>query len=364
MQENTETHPSEARLLPLLLKATGLALLIVLVMLFITALGVGVYGYSQLKKFSEAAGMPLSFFYTEIKANWNVQPEKQDAGHSTFLVLGTDTVAGRGNVPPLTDTMLLASLNLQSGKVALLSLPRDIWSPDYKTKINALYSYGSKHTPENPAAFPTNVISEMTGVPIHHTFVITLDTVSELINTLGGIQVTVPESFTDTEFPRPGVDVSTEHNREKLYMTVTFTSGTQTFTGEQALQYIRSRHSSGETGTDTDRNKRQYLVLEALAAKMQSKQVLLNPELMGKLYAFYAKNFAGELSFSEAVRIASTLAEKKTTPEIVEAQLSASSTDKSALLYNPPPRTTNNQWLYVIQDSTAFKAFIRSHLYE
>lgn len=364
MQEK-EVYPTPApSLLMLFLKATGLALLFTSIMLFVSALIVVGYIYSRLKVFSSEAGVPLSTFYSEIKSNWEVSPAKQDNGHITFLLLGLDSVEGRGDVPPLTDTLLLASLNLQNKKISLLALPRDIWNDPYKTKINALYAYGQERYPDRPQQFPEEVLSETTGVPIHHTVAISMDMVAEIIDTLGGLPITVEESFTDPLFPRPGVDVAKEKDPEKLYMTVSFEKGAQTFTGEQALTFMRSRHSTGETGTDTDRNKRQYLVLQALATKIQDRTVVTNPVTMGKLYTVYNKYFSAELPFSELVRIGTALLKDTQLPTLETVQISASSKDKTALLYNPPVRTTKNQWMYVIQDPNKFKTFVRTQLYE
>lgn len=364
MQEKEVVPVPPPSLLKLFLKATGLALLFAAILLIVSALIVAGFIYTKLNTFATHAGSPLSYFYSEFKQNLGQQPAVQDNGHINFLLLGLDSVAGRGDVPPLTDTMMLVSLNLKTAKVSLLSLPRDIWNDPYKTKINALYAYGSQRYPEKPEQFTEEVLSEMTGIPIHYTLIISMDMVAEVIDTLGGLPITISESFTDPLFPRPGVDVTTERDPQKLYTTVTFTQGPQTLSGEQALMFMRSRHSAGDAGTDTDRNKRQYLVLQSLSNRLQERTVLSNPELMGKLFALYKKYAANELPLGESIRIVGTVLDTSQAPTVHSVQLPTSSKNPRELLYNPPIRTTKNQWMYILPDTKAFKDFVQKNLYE
>lgn len=364
MQEKEVVPVPPPSVLKLFLKATGLALLFATIMLIVSALIIAGFIYTKLNTFATHAGSPLSYFYTELKQNWGQQPTVQDNGHINFLLLGIDSVAGRGDAPPLTDTMMLVSLNLKTSSITLLSLPRDIWNDPYKTKINALYAYGSERYPDKPEQFTEEVLSEMTGIPIHYTLIISMDMVAEVIDTVGGLPITIAESFTDPLFPRPGVDVTTERDPQKLYTTVTFTQGPQTLSGEQALMFMRSRHSTGAAGTDTDRNKRQYLVLQSLATRLQERVVLSNPELMGKLFSLYKKYAAEELPIGESIRVVGTLLDASQTPSVRSVQLPTSSRNPRELLYNPPLRTTKNQWMYVLPNPQAFKEYVQKSLYE
>ena len=64
-------------------------------------------------------------------------PLKSTAGRTNVLVLG---IAGGGHAgADLTDTMIILSIAPEQKKVALLSLPRDIWSDTLKDKINSAY---------------------------------------------------------------------------------------------------------------------------------------------------------------------------------------------------------------------------------
>lgn len=269
-----------------------------------------------------------------------------------FLVLGTDALAGRDGDPALTDTMLLAQVDFSDGKVKTLSLPRDLYIEDYKTKINALYYYGQDRYPDSPETFPKEVIESMGDISIDHTIVIGIEDLEKLIDIAGGIQIDVPTAFTDDEFPVQDVDVSKVTDPKLLYETVTFEAGPQTMDSKRALQYMRSRHSGDDEGTDIARSARQQLVLQALFQKMLS---LRDPQTFGKLYRFYLDDFAKSISMETIVDILAVYIDYANQNNSFELtfephQLSIYPDDENGLIFNPPLWQSNQQWIYQIRD--------------
>ncbi len=60
-------------------------------------------------------------------------------GRTNFLVLG---VAGENHSGgDLTDSLIFVSVENQTGKTLVLSLPRDIWIAPLRTKLNSVYHY-------------------------------------------------------------------------------------------------------------------------------------------------------------------------------------------------------------------------------
>ncbi|MFZ5437873.1 MAG: LCP family protein [Patescibacteria group bacterium] len=352
-------------LFKLFIKVNLLSLFFASLMLLITALGVGVWGYTKFQKFSQTAGVSFSELKTSFTSGWQQEPLATN-GYKNFLLLGVDSLSGRGDVPPLTDTMMLVSLNLDTGKIITLPFPRDLWSEKYKTKINALYYYGFDRYPVNPARFVEETLEELTAVTIHHTIVLSLDQLEELIDLVGGVNLDIPLGFVDEKFPRPGVDVTIERDPKILYQTISFEPGQQTLTGEKALQYIRSRHSEGDAGTDLARGERQQLVIKALFSQlMEPKQYLENPALAGQLYKFYEQNFAEVLPLTELIATGKKLAPIRAEITIAGHQLSTTKDDpKTGVLANPKPSYLyQNQWVYVITDEELFKQEI-SNLFQ
>lgn len=363
--ENSEqplvpVYPEPLSLGKIAFKATALALFFAFCMLFLTAVAIGLYVYKEVRTFAKAADTTIPELRQLVETSWDTTPVTTN-DHKNILLLGIDSLATRGDVPPLSDTMMLVSLNIATGQFNTLALPRDLWSDEYKTKINALYAYGIEKYPDQPEKFPTDVISNMTGLPIHHTIVLSLDTVSQVIDELGGLEIEVPEEFTDTQFPRTDVDVTIERDPAKLYETITFEQGKQTMNGERTLKYIRSRHSQGTTGTDTDRGKRQQLVISALLAKISNPTMLKKPEQAGKLLLLYKTTFADAISLEELIATAKTLLPVRKNISIKSGAITIFPDDPLGVIQNPPV-TKYKQWVYEVRNSENFKKEIQTNL--
>lgn len=358
---NVETPAKVLSWQLILLKATGLSLIFVLVFLLITALAVSGYAYSKFSIFLSEAG--LTFADTKRMINEGISTKPNQAENiSTFLVLGLDKVANKQNAPPLTDTLLLITINYSSGEIKLLSLPRDLWSEEYKTKINALYYYGQERYPSEPQKFTREVISQMTGLPIHYTVIFSLDSVAELVDILGGLEVNVPSGFVDTQFPREDVDISTATESAELYKTVEFKPGVEKMSAGRVNEYIRSRHSQGDTGTDLDRSARQQLIINSLVTKIKTREVLTNPVTLAHLYQWYTKHLSNYISVPEAVSMLKALYPVKKSVVLKTTSLSITSDDARGVLEHLPPAQTDNQWTYSIVDPLEFKKEIATKL--
>lgn len=349
----------------LFFKTNLLALFFLGIMLFITAAGVGIWGLKKAKKFSQSAGITISELKSKVKSGWETEPI-QTNGYKNILLLGVDSLSERGDVPPLTDTVMLMSVNLENGEINTLPFPRDLWSEEYKTKINALYFYGLDRYPEDPEIFTEETIEKMANLEIHHTVVLSLDKLEELIDALGGVKVDIPTGFTDETFPRPGVDVTVERDPKVLYQTVSFEPGEQILTGEKALQYIRSRHSEDDEGTDISRGERQQLVIKAIFSQLMNfKLYIQNPELAGELYKFYDQEFSSVFSIEEMVATGRKLLPVRKDIKINGHQFTTTKDDPiNGALDNPRPSWIyQNQWVYVISDQELFEQEINNYLF-
>jgi LCP family protein required for cell wall assembly len=355
-----KAYPEPLSLGAVLVKATALAILFASILLLITAGAVGLYIYKQVKVFAATSGYSIAELKATVDTGWHAQPT-QTNGRKNILLLGTDTLPNRGDVPALTDTLMLASINLETGSIKTLPLPRDLWSDGYKTKINALYSYGKERYPDKPEQFSTEVISEMTGVPIHHTIVVTIGTVSQIIDVVGGVEVNVIDGFTDTQFPRSDVDITKERDPKKLYETITFTPGKQVMNGETALKYMRSRHSEGDTGTDIARGIRQQQVIDALLQKSKDPEIIGNPQKLGELYAFYTKTFGTVFPVTEAIATGKMLYPHKDAISHASSAITVYPEDPNGIIVNPPV-TKYKQWVYEIRDPEKFKTEVQKDL--
>lgn len=168
-------------------------------------------------------------------------------GRTNILILGIG--GGTHEGADLTDTMMVLSLDNVKKTVALISIPRDIWSDTLKDKVNTAYHYGQ-------LLLAKVVVEDVIGMPIYYAAVIDFSGFTKVIDAVGGIDVNVPEAFTDKEYPCE-TDVC-------VYETVHFDAGREHMDGARALIYARSRHAEGQEGSDFARSLRQQIILVAL----------------------------------------------------------------------------------------------------
>jgi hypothetical protein len=93
----------------------------------------------------------------------------------------------------------------------------------------------------------------------------------KIIDTLGGISVSVERDLYDARYPGPNYS----------YETFSLSRGWQTLDGATALKYVRERHADPEG--DFGRAKRQQQVIQAVKEKAFSLQTLTNPFAINRL---------------------------------------------------------------------------------
>jgi LCP family protein required for cell wall assembly len=343
------------------IKTTFLTFSVSIIFSLLTVLAASYWIWGQVNVFTNAAGTTPTQMYQLAKTGWN-KPVIQTGGHKNVLLLGVDKVANREGHPVLTDTMILLSLNTNSGEISAVSLPRDLWSADYQTKINALYSYGDNYYPGEPHLFTQEVMMDMTQVPIHHTLVLSLEQVARVVDLVGGIEVDVLTGFTDDQFPRSDVDIAVVSDPALLYETVAFETGFQSMDSQTALKFIRSRYSNSDEGNDQARSARQQLVITSLISKVTSEEVLTNPKLVGELYAFYTQNYSTSIEPTEIIAILKLYLSQNWNIAFNSQPLAIYPEDKTGVIFHPPPESTQNLWVYQARDDQDFANAVRSKL--
>ncbi len=226
-------------------------------------------------------------------------PLPQTAGRTNFILLG---VGGEGHEgSDLTDTMIYASVNNQSRVVTLITVPRDLWVPSLRAKINTAYHYGfEKQATSGGLLLVKTAISEVFGQPVHFAAVIDFSTFSKAIDLLGGVDIVVDRTFEDRFYPIPGKEndlCGGDPDYACRYEYLKFEAGLQHFTGSTALKYVRSRHSSDpEEGTDFARSRRQEKVIAAVRAKLLSIKNLTNTKIYKDLYSLLVSSVISDIS--------------------------------------------------------------------
>ncbi len=243
-----------------------LSILIVIFLLIFTSI-----------KISNKFNLPL---YIKTAYNFATQPTEllaSDKGTTNILVMGKG--GGSHDGPDLTDTMMLVSISLTSNKTTMISIPRDLWVPSIRAKINSAYYWGNQKQ-VGGINFAKAITSEVVGVPIQYGIVIDFSGFKDIIDKLGGIMVNVPNSFTDYYYPIAGRENETCGGHDAFYKcryeTLHFVAGPQLMNGETALKFVRSRHAEGIEGTDIARELRQQKMIEGLKNKFSDKKTYKN----------------------------------------------------------------------------------------
>jgi polyisoprenyl-teichoic acid--peptidoglycan teichoic acid transferase len=180
----------------------------------------------------------------------------------------------------------------------MISIPRDLYvdftigKQKGRGRINELYQRAlfKKISPEDSMQILADKVQEITGERIDRFFNIDFAGFTDFVDTLGGIDVDVPETIVDREYP----------DNNWGYQTFRLSKGYQTLTGPTALKFVRSRHST----SDFDRSARQQLVIAAIKDKLISLDALTSPTKLKGLYDSVATHLRTNLAFSELVDLA------------------------------------------------------------
>jgi len=338
LAEPEDTNAKPKSKFPWLWIFLGFALVVCLV-----AAGIGSVVWWYVSGFTQAAGISNQQLVTDLKTGWHTSP-KNTNDITSILILGVDEIAGQKEGSMLTDTMIVASLNSTKHQIDLISLPRDLWIDSLKTKINALYYYGQLSDDTSGSKLTSSVVSEITGLPVDYVMVIKLTALEQIINTLGGVDVNVPQAFTDNQFPRSDVDIHAATSEAQLYETITFQQGPQHMDGVTAMKYIRSRHSTNlDEGTDNARSGRQQDLIQAIIARLKTKEILKNPYVLGNLYKIYHTELTTDLTDQELIGLLRL--EGSTVPSLKPISLPVQENGQTGVIYHPPD-TKHDQWVY------------------
>jgi LCP family protein required for cell wall assembly len=190
----------------------------------------------------------------------------------SVLILGSDTRAGQnavaGSSPGLSDTTILLHLSADRSRAYGISIPRDLMVPrpeciDKKTgetlpaekaaQWNEAYALGGE-------ACTISQFEAMSDLRVDHFMVVNFAGFKDMVDALDGVPVCVPNEVDDP------------------IGRIQLPAGTYTVKGDQALDYVRVRHSIGTQDTgDIGRMKRQQAFLASMVNKAVSAGTLLNP---------------------------------------------------------------------------------------
>lgn len=188
--------------------------------------------------------------------------DKQDKSNSRYTKTGLRS-----------DTMILCKFNFDTGKITMISIPRDtktaMKTRKNETKINHAHSYGGPN-------LAVDTVGDLLDIDLEYYVTVDYDIVKEIVDEIGGVEVDVPMRM---KYQDPTAN-------PPLYIDLQ--KGVQRLDGDKALQFLRFRSNNNKTvgypEGDVGRIKSQQEFLKAMVKEvMQVKNILKLPK-MAKSY--------------------------------------------------------------------------------
>ncbi|MER6733075.1 LCP family protein [Streptomyces puniciscabiei] len=195
-----------------------------------------------------------------------------------ILIIGTDKRTGKGNTGygdkgsvGHADTNILLHVAKDRSNATALSIPRDLIvnvpdcptkQADDSTKIipgtqNVRFNTSLGQDGRDPGC-TMRTVKAVTGIQPDHFMMVDFNAVKTLTTAVGGVDVCLAHAVNDKE----------SH--------LDLPAGKHKIEGEQALAFVRTRHSWGNAG-DLDRIKVQQQFMASLMRKMSSSDTLTSP---------------------------------------------------------------------------------------
>ncbi len=328
------------------------------VLVIIFAIGAGIFAWKAgftLNKIS-GGGLLSSLVHNIPGVSDTLEGEKE--GRINILLLGMrgENVSGGGL---LADTIMVMSIKPEENKASIISIPRDLYvnNPGWrnKTKINAVYAAGEENGKKQGIADMEKVVSEAAGIPIHYGASINFDGFKQLVDAIGGVEITLDQPFSESvqfqeahvcdpsvfTVPTGKYEIKKNKNGREVARyplctnknvecggNFTLPAGKNILDGEKALCYVRSR----VTSNDFERAKRQQIVIQAIKDKAFNIGTLADFGKVNGILNALGNNVRTDMELWEMQELLG-LYQKMSNPQIYQWVLENT---EEGLLYNPP----------------------------
>ncbi|RLC38973.1 hypothetical protein DRH27_00935 [Candidatus Falkowbacteria bacterium] len=226
----------------------------------------------------------------------------EDRERINMLLLGMGGSRHEGGY--LTDTIMIASLDIKTKKIALISIPRDLAVPAEDRgwiKINHINAYAEAEAQNSGGLAISQAVSDVFAIPIDYYIRLDFDGFVNIVDELGGLNVQVENTLDDYSYPVMGMEEAEPY--EARYEHLHVEEGWQKMDGDLALKFARSRHGIRGEGSDFARAKRQQKILEAAKNKILSMSVLFKPKMISDIISQYNEHVSTNLKIWEIIKL-------------------------------------------------------------
>lgn len=178
------------------------------------------------------------------------------------LISGSDTRGGFDE-NGRSDVIMVATINPKTSTILLTSVPRDFYVTTACDAADGCMQGALDkitHTGIHGTNTTKRTVEQLLGVEINYTFKVGFDAVTELVDAVGGVDVTVAPGYAVDHF-------ACMHN-------LSVHEGVNHLNGEQALAFARERYAYTEG--DRQRTKNQQLVLMGIVDKITNPSIVQN----------------------------------------------------------------------------------------
>ena len=192
----------------------------------------------------------------------SVQTKETKGKTINILFMGIDARNAKEN--SRSDTMIVASIDPDTQKVAMVSIPRDTRIKNSAGRYDKINGVNYLEGPEAAC----RQVSKLLDVPVDYYVVTNFGGFGDIVDALGGVHINVEENMRHADPVNPA-------------LAINISKGYQYLDGKQALAFVRYR---GGATADIGRTENQQKFIKALAAEMmQSKTILKLPQLIPEI---------------------------------------------------------------------------------
>lgn len=273
---------------------TGIVLFVVFLILTI-----GYVSANKSYKYNQMDIRPIK--NSDLVVNEGVK--EQTKGYTTIALYGVDSRDSNLNTGTNSDAIILLSINKDTKEVKMVSVYRDtllqIQSGSQTThKVNYAYQLGG-------ALMSINTLNANLDLAISDYITVDFNAMADIINTLGGVEVTV----TEDEVNNLNKNLAEQIGISGKYSEGVHEAGTKVLNGQQAVAYSRIR-STGKG--DITRTMRQRTVLLGLVNKM----INADSKMISNLIDVSFSCISTSLTKDEVTSLAKDIADYKITGNI------------------------------------------------
>ncbi|HOK17252.1 MAG TPA: LCP family protein [Candidatus Paceibacterota bacterium] len=271
---------------------------------------------------------------------------------TNILFLGIAGDGSRGAL--LTDTIFVVQLNSLTKKVAVVSIPRDLWVKNNLTntnsKINELYvsenSYVNQFSKAKKYSLIKNKVSEIIGEEIDYVVIFDLVGFGKLVDAIGGVTIWLEKDIVDPNLVNP-------YNPSEIFK---LEAGWRNLDGKLAIKFVRSRY---DKEGDFYRMKNQQQLLANLKDKITKISSSWNLIDWLKIWQSLEGHFITDLDLETALNFFKTFKNTKS-EEIIYLSLTTREPDKllaSTSYLWTDPQTNEQKNIYVLIPKAGFENY-------